>query len=46
MTPRPVIFVEYRRNIAALEHPWSTIISIALFPWLGERPVIKSMAIV
>ena len=41
--PTPVIVVEQGRNMALLEHPWSTIVSIASWPRTGGRPVIRSM---
>ena len=34
------------RKIAALEHPWSTIVRMALKPHLLGSPVIKSIATV
>ena len=34
------------RKIAALEHPWSTIVRMALNPCLLGNPVIRSIAIV
>ena len=32
-------------KIAALEHPWLTMVSIASFPFVQGRPVIRSRAI-
>ena len=43
--PSPVIMVEHRRNKAALEHPWSTIVRMASLPFIFGRPVIRSIAI-
>ena len=31
--------------MAALEHPWSTMVSITSFPFARGRPVIRSSAI-
>ena len=32
-------------KIAALEQPWSTMVSIAFFPFTWGRPMIRSIAI-
>ena len=32
-------------KIAALEHPWSTMVNIASFPFTWGRPMIRSIAI-
>jgi len=42
--PSPVIVVSHAKKIAACEHPWSTIMRIASFPWMDGSPVIRSMA--
>ena len=42
--PGPVIVVWQGRNIAACEHPWSTIVRIALCPLHSGNPVTRSMA--
>ena len=39
----PVMVVEQGRKIAAHEHPWSTMVSIALCPSLLGNPVMRSM---
>ena len=36
--------VEQGKNTAALVHPWSTIVKMALLPWLLGSWVIRSMA--
>ena len=46
MIPGPEIFVVHGRKIAALEHPWLTIVRIALKPCLLGSPVIRSIAMV
>ena len=43
-TPAPVIVVLQGRNIAAQEHPWSTMVRMALWLRLSGSPVIRSMA--
>ena len=43
--PGPVIVVEHRRKIAALEQPWSTMVSIVSFPFTWGRSMIRSIAI-
>jgi hypothetical protein len=43
--PAPVMVVEQGRKIAACEHLWLTMVSIALYPSLLGKPVIRSMAI-
>ena len=43
--PGLVIIVEHGRKIAALEQPWSTMVSIVSFPFTWGKPVIKSIAI-
>ena len=40
----PVIVVMHSRNIVLQEQPWSTMVSIVLWPLLLGSPVIKSMA--
>ena len=40
------IFVVQGRKIAALEHPWSTIVRMVLKPHLLGSPVIRSIAMV
>ena len=42
--PAPVIFVEQGRKMAAREHPWSTMVSMASYPSLSGSPVMRSMA--
>ena len=44
-TPSLVIVVLQGRNIAAREHPWSTMVRMALCPLHSGNPVIRSMAI-
>jgi len=39
-----VIIVVQGRNIAPREHPWSTIVRIALYPLLLGNPVMRSIA--
>jgi hypothetical protein len=41
--PVLMMVVEQGRKIAAHEHPWSTIVSIASFPLLLGRPVMRSI---
>jgi hypothetical protein len=41
----PVMVVEQGRKIAAQEHLWSTMVSIASCPLLLGNPVMRSMAI-
>jgi len=43
--PGPVIMVSHAKNMAAREHPWSTMVRMASFPFTGGNPVIKSIAI-
>src|SRR6266436_10034642 len=43
--PGPVIVVLQGRKIAPREHPWSTIVRMASFPWHIGNPVIRSIAI-
>ena len=40
----PVIVIEQGRKIAALEHPWSTIVRMASFSLCISSPVIRSIA--
>ena len=42
--PAPVIVVLQGKNIATREHPWSTIVRIALWLRLSGSPVIRSIA--
>ena len=42
--PVPVMVVEQGRKIAACEHPWSTMVSMASCPLLLGRPVMRSIA--
>ena len=44
--PSPVIVVLHGRNTMALEHPWSTMVSITLCPFDCGSWVMRSMAIV
>ena len=46
MIPGPEIFVVHGKKITALEHPWSTIVRIALKPHLLGSPVMRSIAMV
>jgi hypothetical protein len=39
-----MIVVEQGRNIAPREHPWSTMVSMALCPLLLGRPIMRSIA--
>jgi len=41
----PVIIDWQGRKMAPLKHPWSTMVSMLLKPWLLGRPMIKSIAI-
>jgi hypothetical protein len=41
--PGPVMVVLHGRNTAALEHPWSTIVSIMSFLCIDGSPMIRSM---
>ena len=43
-TPAPVIVVLQGRKIAAREHPWSTMVRMALWLRLSGSPVIRSIA--
>ena len=43
--PGPVIVSLQGRKIAALEHPWSTIVRMALYLCCIGRPVIRSIVI-
>ncbi len=45
MIPGPVMVSEHGRKIAACEHPWSTMVRMALCPWCCGRPVMRSIAI-
>jgi hypothetical protein len=40
----PVMVVEQGRKIAAREHPWSTMVSMAAFPSLLGSPIMRSIA--
>ena len=42
--PAPVMVVEQGRKIAAREHPWSTMVSMASYPLLSGSLVIRPMA--
>src|SRR5712675_2607565 len=44
-TPGPVIVVAQGRKTAALEHPWSTIVSTESCGPFGGNPVMRSKAI-
>ena len=44
--PGPEMVVLHGRKTAALEHPWSTIVRMALKPLLASRPIIRSIATV
>ena len=44
MIPAPEMCMEHGRNRAALEHPWSTIVSIVSSPFCVGNPVIRSIA--
>ena len=44
VTPGPVIVVWQGRKMAALEHPWSTIVRMASCPLRSGSPVMRSMA--
>jgi hypothetical protein len=42
--PAPVMVVEQGRKIATCEHPWLTMVSMASFPLLLGRPIMRSIA--
>jgi hypothetical protein len=42
--PAPMMVVEQGRKIAAHEHPWLTMVSMASCPLLLGSPMIRSMA--
>src|SRR5258708_9347024 len=41
--PTPVIVVEHGRNMALREHPWLMMVSMASWPRMGGRPVMRSI---
>ena len=43
--PSLVMVVKQGMKIAALEQPWSTMVSMASFPFTWGKPVIRSIAI-
>ena len=43
-TPAPKMWMEHSRNMAALKHPWSTMVRMASSPLCIGSPMIRSMA--